>query len=125
MALLFQMPKFGGQEKRQAEDFNPIKEEVKRAKVAKDKGAKGDGKGKKGNGKDKRAGKKQRTGKGSVPLPKALLALGCQSHVNGKQPCFSFNLGVCKTTGSSCDKGFHLCMKQGCGGAHPALGCTA
>ena len=81
--------------------------------------SKGRGKGKsKGRGK---SGKSQP--KTTRPLPEALA--GCVSLINGKRPCFSFNLDGCELAGpgESCFKGIHRCCRPNCGEAHAAKAC--
>lgn len=78
-------------------------------------GAKGKSKGK------NKAGKSQ--SKAPKSLPTALA--GCVSVVNGKRPCFSFNIDGCDLAGpgDSCFKGIHLCCRPNCGEAHAAKNC--
>ena len=65
----------------------------------------------KGKGKGKTKGK-TKTKSGSIDIPP-----GCVTKTpEGKPLCFAFNKGVCgfKGSGPRCQRGYHLCYKQGC-----------
>ena len=64
----------------------------------------------KGKGKGKQKGKSK--GKSSIDIPAVCVA----KTPDGKPLCFAYNKGICgyKGSGPRCQRGYHLCYKQGC-----------
>jgi hypothetical protein len=89
---------------------------------------KGKGKGTKGKGKGKGKAKgKGKKGKFDKAMPAPLIG-GRSQDDNGKDFCYGFNMGGCKSkiaAGGTCDRGLHKCMKKGCNGDHAFVNCTA
>ena len=73
------------------------------------------GGGKSGKGKGKRK-------TSFIKLPPALVGMDA-SGPDGSARCFGFNLGTCKDAkpGAKCGKGWHVCMRPGCGKPHSQL----
>ena len=74
----------------------------------------------KGKGKGKNKGKTK--GPGNIDTPP-----GCVVKTPGGKPlCFAFNKGICKYRGSGprCQRGYHLCYKQGCHKPKPYHECS-
>ena len=79
------------------------------------------GKYQKGKGKGKTKGM-TKTKSGSIDIPP-----GCVTKTpEGKPLCFAFNKGVCgfKGSGPRCQRGYHLCYKQGCHKPKPYHECS-
>ena len=75
----------------------------------------------KGKGKGKNKGK-AKSKQGTIDIPQ-----GCVAKTpDGKPLCFAFNKGVCGFRGSGprCQRGYHLCYKQGCHKPKPYHECS-
>ena len=79
----------------------------------------------KGRGKGK--GKSKTKGKSTPRSSNIDIPAGCVTKTpDGKPLCFAFNKGICgyKGTGPRCQRGFHLCYKQGCHKPKPYHECS-
>ena len=80
------------------------------------------GKGRKGKDDPKKGKGDRTTAPAKVDLPE-----GCVSRTSANKPiCYGFNRGTCKWKGKSgrCQRGLHVCWKEGCGRAKPYYECT-
>ena len=75
-------------------------------------------------GRGRGGGKARGRGKGEPRMPKELVGLAFSTK-DGEPICYSFNLDGCSLAeaGKKCTKGWHVCMKKGCGKPHSQRDC--
>ena len=103
-----------------SQQINYLKNEIKKLKSENSRGSQSTGSENRGKGGGKSKGKGGNKGRGkqtrqhNTPMPKELH--GMKSEVNGKKPCFSYNMkSGCTVSGQDrCDRGYHICCYPGC-----------